>query len=82
MCKDDPVWLSGYTRFVGGGIYERGNHLKQRINQGIGRSIKDAVGTEVLTDGNGRPAREDVAGEIIQSYTPFASYDSTAVAER
>ena len=30
MCKDDPEWLSGYTRFVGGGIHEHGNHLKQK----------------------------------------------------
>jgi len=35
-----------------------------------------------VTDGNGRPARVNVAGEIIQSYTPFASYDPTAVTER
>lgn len=57
MCKDDPGWLSGYTGFIGGGIHEHGNHLKQKINQEIGRSIKAAVGAEVVTDGNGRPAR-------------------------
>ena len=56
MCNDDPEWLSGYTRFVGGGIHEHGNHLKQRINQEIGRSVKAAVGAEVVTDATaGRP---------------------------
>jgi len=82
MCKDDPEWLSGYTGFVGGGIYERGNHLKQTINREIGRSVRAAVGAEVVTDGNGRTARVNVDGEIIQGYTPFASYDPAAVAER
>ena len=82
MCKDDPEWLSGYTRFVGGGIYEHGNHLKQKINREIGRRVRAAVGAEVVTDGNGRSAKVNVAGEIIQSYTPFASYDPAAVAER
>lgn len=82
MCKDDPEWLSGYTRFVGGCIYEHGNHLKQKINQEIGRSVRAAVGAEVVTDGNGRTARVNVDGELIQSYTPLASYDPTAVTER
>ena len=82
MCKDDPEWLSRYTRFVGGGIHEHGNHLKQKINQEIGRSVRAAVGAEVVTDGNRRPPRVNVTGEIIQSYTPFASYDPTAVTER
>ena len=82
MCKDDPEWLSGYTRFVGGGIHEPGNRLKQEINREIGRSVRAAVGAEVVTDGNGQPARVNVTGEIIQSYTPFASYDPTAVTER
>ena len=82
MCKGDLEWLSGYTRFVGGGIYEHGNRLKQPINQEIGRSVRAAVGAEVVTDSNGRPARVNVTGEIIQGYTPFASYDPAAVAER
>ena len=82
VCKDDTAWLSGYTTYVGGDIYQHGNHLKQEINREIGRRVKAAVGAEVVTGDNGRPATENVADEIIQSYTPFASYDPAAVAER
>ena len=82
VCKEDPAWLSGYTTCIGGDIYQHGNHLKQEINREIGRRVKAAVRAEVVTDNNGNPAKEDVADEIIQSYTPLASYDPTAVAQR
>ena len=79
VCKEDPEWLSGYTRFVGGDAYQPGNHLKRQINPDFGRLVKAGVGAQVQEDENGQPVMEEVEGEIIQSYTLFGGYDPTAV---
>ena len=79
MCKEDPEWLSGYTRFVGGDAYQPGNHLKRQINPDFGRLVKAGVGAQVQEDENDQPVMEEVEGEIIQSYTLFGGYDPTAV---
>ena len=81
LCKKDGPWLADYTRYVGGSIYQHGNHLKQEINREIGRRVRIGVGAEVVTRSNGRPAKVGIADEIIQSYTPFASFDPAAVVE-
>ncbi len=82
QCKEEGPWLADYTRYVGGSIYQHGNHLKQEINREIGRRVRVGVGAKVVTRSNGRPAQEDIADEIIQSYTPFASFDPAAVVEQ
>lgn len=81
-CKEDVAWLSDYARYVGGGIYQHGNHLKHEINREIGRGVRTGVGAVVATDGSGKDIREDVADEIIQSYTLFTTYDPTAAVAR
>lgn len=68
-CSEDPEWSADYARFVGGDIYQTGNHLKQQINLEFGRSVKAATRAQVQKDESGRPIRESVEGEIIQSYT-------------
>ena len=78
-CKEDPDWLAGYTRFVGGDIYCNRNPLKQTINQMFGRRVKAGVGAEDRADDNGNPVRRYVENEIIQSYTLFEDYDPKAL---
>ena len=68
-CSEDPGWRAAYSRFVGGDIYQAGNELKQQINREFGRSVKAATQAHVQKDKSGRPVRETVEGEIIQSYT-------------
>ena len=68
-CTKDPEWRAAYARFVGGDIYQTGNDLKQQINREFGRSVKAATQAHVQKDERGRPIRETVEDEIIQSYT-------------
>ena len=68
-CGEDPEWRAAYARFVGGDIYQTGNELKQQINREFGRSVKAATQAHVQKDRSGRPIREAVEDEIIQSYT-------------
>ena len=68
-CKEDPEWRAAYARFVGGDIYQTGNELKQQINREFGRSVKAATRAHVQKDERGRPIRDSVEDEIIQSYT-------------
>ena len=79
VCKEDPEWLAGYTRFVGGGIYRQRNPLKRRINPEFGGRVKDSVGAKDQQHKNGRPVTARVKGEIIQSYTLFRDFDRKAV---
>ena len=78
-CKEDPDWLAGYARFVGGEIYGNRNPLKQKINPMFGRRVKDGVGAEDRKDDTGNPVRQHVENEIIQSYTLFEDYDPQAL---
>ena len=80
VCKESQEWLSDYARYVGGDVYQHGNHIKHRINLEIGRSVRVGVGATVAIDNNGKPVREEVAEDIIQSYTRFESFDPAAVA--
>ena len=79
VCKEDPEWLNGYTRFVGGGIYQQGNRLKRQINPNFGQLVKSGVGANDQEDERGQPVTEKVEGEIIQRYTLFRDYDPTTV---
>ena len=79
VCKEDPEWLAGYSRFVGGDIYGDHNPLKRRINPDFGSRVKDAVGAKDRKDDNGNPVSQRVKNEIIQSYTLFEGYDSQAL---
>ena len=74
-CKEDPAWLAGYARFVGGDIYGNRNPLKRRINPNFGSQIKIGVGAEDRVDDNGTPVRGFVKDEIIQSYTLFENHN-------
>ena len=74
-CKEDPAWLAGYARFVGGDIYGNRNPLKRRINPNFGSQIKIGVGAEDRLDDNGTPVREFVKNEIIQSYKLFENHN-------
>ena len=78
-CKEDPEWLAGYARFVGGGMYDQANPLKRRINPVFARHVKSAVGAKDQKDKSGNPVRRHVENEIIQSYTLFEDYDSEAL---
>ena len=81
-CKENHAWLNGYSGFVGGDIYEHGNHLKKRINPEFGRLVKAGVGARDREDENGRPVTAEVEDEIIQSYTLFRDFDPKAVETR
>ena len=78
-CKEDRNWLRGYSRFVGGGIYDNGNPLKRQINPDFGKQARLAVGATNVTGTNGKPVRKSVKDEIIQWYTPFKDFDATTV---
>ena len=78
-CKEDPEWLAGYARFVGGGMYDQANPLKRRINPAFAQHVKSAVGAEDQKDKSGNPVRQHVENEIIQSYTLFEDYDPEAL---
>ena len=78
-CKEDPEWLDGYARFVGGGVYDQANPLKRRINPEFARRVKSAVGAKDQKDDSGNPVRRQVENEIIQSYKLFEDYDPEAL---
>ena len=78
-CKEDPEWLTGYARFVGGGIYDQANPLKSRINPAFALKVKSAVDAKVQKGKNGKSVERDVENEIIQSYTLFEDYNPEAL---
>lgn len=79
VCMEDPEWLSGYTRYLGGGIYQQGHPLKRRINPQFGQRVKAGVGAQNEVDEYGESVTEDVEGEIVHRYTLFRSFDPAAV---
>ena len=79
VCKQDPEWLNGYTRFLGGGIYQRRHPLKRRINGQFGKRVKAGVGAQNEVDQDGEAVTDEVEGEIIQEYTLFRDFDPAAV---
>ena len=70
-------WAEGYADYVGGNPYMSGNPRKTPINQELGYRIREGVGATVSKT-NGKSDTTSVVGSIIQSYTPFASFDDTA----
>lgn len=78
-CMKNPEWVAGYREFVGDDIYKNGNWLKGEINPEIGYRIRAGIGGRTVRKADGKAATVKVLGEIIQSYTPMQSFDSTAV---
>jgi hypothetical protein len=77
-CCADAKWLKDYEAYVGDNPYKNGNPLKA-INREIGFGIRRAIGGIVQKDDGGKAVTVKVLGEVIQSYTPMASFDKTAV---
>jgi hypothetical protein len=76
-CCKNPAWLAKYGAIVGpDNIWKTGVPAKGNINREIGFRIRAGIGgvTVKLADGKTN-ATKRVTGEIIQSYTPMASYD-------
>jgi hypothetical protein len=76
-CCKNPEWLRNYGAIVGpDNIWKTGVQAKGNINREIGFRIRAGIGgvTVKLADGKTN-ATKRVTGEIIQSYTPMASYD-------
>ncbi|QQN62168.1 hypothetical protein JIR23_21495 [Bradyrhizobium diazoefficiens] len=60
-----------YSRAIGGRpADERGNHTKARINRSLGAAIKTALRATPRME-RGKPAKVQVTGEFIFSYTPL-----------
>ena len=78
--KQDPRWIQDYATYVQDDIYKNGNPRKGPINREIGFRIREGIGATVIKDSTGKSATKKVLGEIIQSYTPMASFDPEAVA--
>lgn len=74
-CARDPEWAFNYRTYVQDDIYKNGNPRKGPINREIGFRIRAATGAEVMKDANGKVVLRKVLGNVIQSYTPFTSYD-------
>jgi hypothetical protein len=74
-CAGDPEWASKYRFYVQDDIFKGGNPRKGPINRAIGYRIRQAIGAQVEKNENGTPVLKKVLGHVIQSYTPFTSYD-------
>lgn len=79
VCAKDEEWAERYRFYVQDDIYKSGNPRKGPINREIGYRIRAAIGAEVEKDAKGATAMKKVTGLIIQSYTPFTSYDAARV---
>lgn len=77
--KEDQTWTAGYAAYVQDDIYKNGNPRKGPINREIGFRIREGIGGKVVKGLDGKSATKKVMGEIIQSYTPMASFDPEAV---
>jgi hypothetical protein len=80
LVKKDPQWVERYAAYVQDDIYKNGNPRKGPINREIGFRIREGIGGTVMKGPEGKSATKKVLGEIIQSYTPMASFDTEAVA--
>jgi hypothetical protein len=78
-CVADPEWAAKYRFYVQDDIFKNGNPRKGPINREFGFRIRAAVGAEVLKDDSGRPVLKKILGGIIQSYTPFTSFDKSKI---
>lgn len=78
-CAEDPEWAAKYRFYVQDDIFKSGNPRKGPINREIGYRIRHAIGAEVEKDAKGTTVLKKVVGHVIQSYTPFASFDPTCL---
>jgi hypothetical protein len=76
---NDPEWAAQYRFYIQDDIYKNGNPRKGPINREIGYRIRAAIGAEVEKDANGATALKKVTGLVIQSYTPFKTYNPALV---
>lgn len=74
-CANDTKWAEGYATYIGDNIYKHGNPRKGSINREIGFRIRAAIDGVPEVGADGKPIVAKVTGEVIQSYTPMASYD-------
>lgn len=58
-----------YETAIGGAVNDDKAPRRQSLNQQLGRVIKTAVGAKAKRNEKGKPARAQVAGEAISSYT-------------
>jgi hypothetical protein len=77
-CMADSGYAADYEAYIRGNPYAHGNPRKA-VNKEIGRSIKTAIGAQVLRNEDGAPAKENVSGSVIQSYTKMISFDPAVV---
>jgi hypothetical protein len=78
-CAMDPEWVSKYRAYVQDDIFKNGNPRKGPINREIGFRIRAAIGAQVMKDESGKVVLRKVLGNVIQSYTPFTSFDATKI---
>lgn len=78
-CTEDPEWAAKYRFYVQDDIFKSGNPRKGPINREIGYRIRHAVGAQVEKDAKGTTVLKKVVGQVIQSYTPFTSFDPSRV---
>ena len=76
--KEDQTWTEDYAAYVQDDIYRTGNPRKGPINREIGFCIRAGIGGTVMKGPDGKSINKKVTGEIIQSYTPMASFDPDA----
>ena len=76
-CAQDPKWVADYRAYIQDDLYKNGNPRKGPINREIGYRIRAATGAEVMKDPNGKAVLRKVLGNVIQSYTPFISFDAS-----
>ena len=74
-CAEDQEWADRYRFYVQDDIYKNGNPRKGPINREIGFRIRAAIGAEVEKDSKDATVMKKVTGLVIQSYTPFISFD-------
>lgn len=75
LCMKKPAWLDGYRQYVRDDIFKNGNPEKGPINREIGWRIRAGIDGVTEKGADGKAKTTKVLGEIIQSYTPMASYD-------
>jgi len=78
ICVDRPAWRSKAEKYLGESVYRHGNEKKGRLNREIGFRIRAALNAVVDREPNGKTNTVKVTGEMIQSYSPFLSYDKSA----
>lgn len=68
-------WADQYEFYIQDNMFKSGNPRKGPINREIGYRIRAAIGAVVEKDEAGATVMKKVTGNVIQSYTPFVSFD-------